>query len=266
MTITPASIRNNNPGAMYPGKSAKKFGSRSFETLKSKDGVHKIATFPTPVHGAAAQFDLLHNSYCGMPLEKAITKWCGAYYVSTYLKVLETNGGIKRTDTLTKEHIKDPAIAIPLARAMALQEAGRDYPMDDDDWEAAHAMAFSSGVAPAFSPDNDVPAPKRETRIAEAVGTVKAVAGAASVVGGGTAVVATQQSAPPAPAKPSTKEQVAKAKDQAKEIRETVEVAKDYATWGKGIAVAAYEQWMIVVPLCLVAAGAIFWPKIRERF
>ena len=36
--MIPASIRNNNPGAMYPGKSAKKFGSSTFETLKSKDG------------------------------------------------------------------------------------------------------------------------------------------------------------------------------------------------------------------------------------
>mgnify|MGYP005614703781 CR=1 FL=1 len=265
MAITPASIRNNNPGAMYPGKSAKKFGSRSFEVLKSKDGVHKIATFPTPVHGAAAQFDLLHNSYCGMPLEKAITKWCGAYYVSTYLKVLETSGGIKRTDVLTKEHMKDPKIAIPLARAMALQEAGRDFPMDDDDWEAAHSMAFSAGVAPAFSPDNDVPTPKQETRVADTVNAVKTVA-AVATAGAGTATVATQKTeAPPAP-KPTTKEQVAKAKEQAKEIRETVEVAKDYATWGKGIAVAAYDQWMVVVPLTMIAGVAIFWRQIRERF
>lgn len=54
--MIPASIRNNNPGAMYPGPSAKKFGSKRFETLKSHDGTHKIACFDDPVHGAAAQF------------------------------------------------------------------------------------------------------------------------------------------------------------------------------------------------------------------
>lgn len=88
----------------------------------------------------------------------------------------------------------------------------------------------------------------------------------ALAVGETTRQVATQKTeAPPSP-KPTTKEQIAKGKEQAKEIRETVEVAKDFTTWGKGIAVAAYEQWMIVVPLALVAAAAIFWPKLKERF
>ncbi len=60
--MIPATIRNNNPGGMYPGKSSKKFGSTSYETLRSKDGVHKIATFPTKLHGAAAMFDLLDRA------------------------------------------------------------------------------------------------------------------------------------------------------------------------------------------------------------
>ncbi len=89
---------------------------------------------------------------------------------------------------------------------------------------------------------------------------------AVATAGAGTATVATQKAEAPQAPKPTTKEQVAKAKEQAKEIRETVEVAKDYATWGKGIAVAAYEQWMLVVPLTLVAAAAILWPKLKERF
>ena len=186
MTITPASIRNNNPGAMYPGRSSKKFGSRSFETLRSQDGVHKIATFPSSIHGAAAQFDLLAQSYCGQSIQSAINKWCGGFYANSYLTVLEDKGGIKRGDELTKAVLYNPETAIPLARAMAWQEAGRDFPLDEAGWRAGHLMAFGGATAPAFSVDNDVPSPKRATRINEAVKT--AVAVAAPVAAGGAAV------------------------------------------------------------------------------
>lgn len=262
--ITPASIRNNNPGAMYPGKSAKKFGSTSFEVLKSKDGVHKIATFPTPIHGAAAQFDLLSRSYCGMPLEKAITKWCGAFYVSTYLKVLEENGGIKRTDILTKERLADPEIGIPLAQAMALQEAGRNYPLDDDGWKQAHAMAFGGeSVAPGFAPDNDVPTPKRETRIAEAVNTAIKYGAPTVATTGGAVAVTTQQASTPAPEKPklTAKETLAKAQ----ETKALVEQAKDLGTYGVQLGKWAFGDGLLVMGLLAIAAVALAFPKIREK-
>lgn len=188
--IVPASIRNKNPGAQYPGKSAKKFGSNSFEKLVSKDGVHKIATFPSDIQGAAAMFDLLENGrdplgklrYRNQPIEKAIATWCGAFYVSTYIKVLEEKGGVKRTNLLTKDLLRDPSKAIPLARAMAWQEAGRDYPMTDEQWAQAHACAFLEPIAPAFSADNDVPSPKAEMRTAKAMATfTKAGAGISAV-------------------------------------------------------------------------------------
>lgn len=181
--IIPASIRNRNPGAQYPGKSAKKFGGKTYETLKSQDGVHKIATFPSDIQGAAAMFDLLASSYCGMPVEKAIAKWCGAFYVSTYIKVLEEKGGVKRSDLLTKALLADPSKAIPLARAMAWQEAGRDYPMTDAEWLQAHECAFRQQVAPAFSHENDVPSPKAELRQAETVATVAKVATVVTATG-----------------------------------------------------------------------------------
>lgn len=180
--MIPASIRNNNPGAIYPGKSAKKFGSRTHEILRSEDGVHKIATFPTSIHGAAAQFDLLHSSYRNMTIEKAIAKWCGGFYVSTYIKVLEGQAGIKRTDILTSEILKKPDAAIPLAKAMAFQEAGKEYPMSDDEWLASHQMAFGGSVAPAFTPENDVPTPKPETRAVEAAKAAVQVAAPVAVV------------------------------------------------------------------------------------
>lgn len=162
MARIPASIRNNNPGAMYPGPSARRFGSSSFETLVSRDGTHKIATFMSPVQGAAAQFDLLSRSYCGMSVKDAITKWCGDYYTSTYLQVLARETGVQAEDELTLDMLRNPSIAVPIAKAMALQEAGQPYPMSDDQWFDAHALAFPPEPATlrGWEPANDMPTPK----------------------------------------------------------------------------------------------------------
>lgn len=188
MAIIPASIRNNNTGAQYPGPVARRFGGATYEVLRSKDGTHKIATFPSAVHGAAAHIALLHDKYTGLTLEAAIRKWCGGYYVSTYLKVLSDETGIGRATILTKELIRDSKVAIPICKAMALQEAGKPFPMSDEEWETAHDMAFSGDVAPVFDVANDVPSPKPETRRAEAVKTTgrwtAVVTGAGAVVTG----------------------------------------------------------------------------------
>lgn len=186
--MIPASIRNRNPGAMYPGRSAKRFGSTAHEVLRSKDGVHKIATFPSDIHGAAAMFHLLGNGgYVGKTIEGAIRKWCGGYYASTYVNVLETKGGVKSSDVLTLAMLHRQDVAIPLCRAMAWQEAGRDYPLDDAGWMTAHTMAFGEAEAPKFAPHNDVPSPKPETRRTEAA---KQVAGIATAAGGVVTVTA----------------------------------------------------------------------------
>ena len=178
--MIPASIRTNNPGAMYPGPSAKKFGSTKMEILKSKDGTHKIACFDDPVQGAAAQFHLLSSpKYTGRSIRDAITKWCGGFYASTYIKVLEQNGGVTADTMLTADLLRDPQVAIPLAKAMALQEAGRTYPMTDEQWQKAHELCFGAPIAVAqtdapktaepaaetFTPDNPLPSPKPETRV-----------------------------------------------------------------------------------------------------
>ena len=190
----PASIRNRNPLAQYPGKSAKKFGSTTFELLNSKDGEHKIARFPTHEQGAAAGFHLLSTVYVGMTVEAAIKKWCGGYYVETYLDVLEKKAGVNRSQRLTKDFLRDPAKAIPLAKAMAWQETGRDYPMTDEDWQEAHAMCFAPPAS--FQPDNDLPTPKPETRIAEKVAAGAKTVGVAAVPAAGAGGVAVVQNPP----------------------------------------------------------------------
>jgi len=56
VTKEPASIRYNNPGAQYPSARAAAFGQTGYGII---GGGHKIARFPSPVNGAAANFDLL---------------------------------------------------------------------------------------------------------------------------------------------------------------------------------------------------------------
>lgn len=172
--MIPASIRNRNPGACYPGPSAKKFGSTTFETLKSKDGVHKIATFPSDVHGAAALFDLLHEGrepitrrlrYRDQTLRSALKTWCGDYYLPTYIKVVTQHCDVGADDVLSTDLLRDPQRAIPLAKAMALQEAGKTYPLDDHEWLEAHEMAFGEARAPGWTPKNDVPTRNPEDRM-----------------------------------------------------------------------------------------------------
>lgn len=169
----PASIRNKNPGAQQPGPVSKKFGSVAFQTLnwKGPDGrprTNTIATFPTDIQGGAALFYLLASpSYADgkRTIRQAISKWCGGYYVSTYLKVLYARSGLDGDTVLTRGLVCNPDVAIPLAKAMAWQEAGMEYPMTDEEWLKAHAMALPDAhmqavpvAAVAKSPD----APARE--------------------------------------------------------------------------------------------------------
>ena len=150
----PASIRNKNAGAMYPGPSSEKFGAVGFEVLRSADGEHKIATFPTHEQGAAAMFDLLASqTYVGKTIEEAVTKWCDGLRAEAYVDALEARG-IDETAKLTRQMVIDADFAIPLAKAMAFWEAGKKYPLSDKGWRKAHDMAFSGLVTP---PVEEVP-------------------------------------------------------------------------------------------------------------
>lgn len=162
----PASIRNKNPGAMYPGDASKRYGSTTFEVLRSKDGEHRCATFPTHEQGAAAQFWLLSQPrYANgqRTLEQIITKWCGGFRPGSYIKLLETKTGVKGSTVITVDMLRNPEIAIPIARAMAVQEAGVDYPMSEAAWQVAHDMVFdempAAEPAPAVA-EKTAPAPQ----------------------------------------------------------------------------------------------------------
>jgi hypothetical protein len=213
--MIPASIRNNNPGALYTGPSACKFGATGKEILVSRDGKHQIAKFPTAIHGAAALFDNLMNAkgaggyyYRGRNLGKAIETWCGAIRAQTYLAVIRQRTGLVPGSMLSEDFLRDPDRVIPLAQAMAYHEAGREFPgLEPNDWLEAHSMAFAGGhVAPEPLPTNDVPTMRPEMRAAQkietAVATTKMVAGGGALVAGGVKAVAEVTAPSPAPALP----------------------------------------------------------------
>jgi hypothetical protein len=139
----PASIRNRNPGAMWPGPSATRFGSKAVEQLTDKQR-NQMATFPTHVAGAAAQFHLLIRLYAGKRLSDAIEMWSGQNSVPAYLAVIKKRVGLKGAQILTAAYLKDPATAVPFAQAMAAHEAGQEYPLTDDAWREAHSMALAA--------------------------------------------------------------------------------------------------------------------------
>lgn len=136
--LGPASIRYNNPGAQYPSAEAARFGQVGYGVI---GGGHKIARFPHPVNGAACNLDLLRRRYVGMTIGAAGTKWTGA------------NGfGVPGYDPdaeLTADMVDDPGQAIPLMRAIARREAGRESPLTPAQWRAAHEM-FRAGSADAW--------------------------------------------------------------------------------------------------------------------
>lgn len=195
--MIPASIRNNNPGAMYPGPSSRRFGGSIGEMLKSKDGKHPIVKFPTAVHGAAALFDNLHNArgvkgyyYRNRRLSDAIETWCGSIRAHSYLALIKQQSGFEPSEVLSTEFLRDPERCVELAKAMARHEAGKAYPLEPQEWIEAHAMAFGGGhVAPEPSPNNDVPTIRPEARVAEALAAVKNVGVGVSVAGGSAALI-----------------------------------------------------------------------------
>lgn len=135
----PASVRYNNPGAQYPGKSASTYGSTGYGVI---GGGHKIAQFPDAESGASAHFDLLNRGYTGRSVKDAIAKWSGGNSPDAYVNHIYNQTGISPDTVITPEFLRDPKTGIPFARAMAQWEAGKPYPMTDAQWATAHSRAF----------------------------------------------------------------------------------------------------------------------------
>lgn len=142
----PASVRYNNPGAMWPGPSSRKFGGSDYGVLR--DG-NLIAKFDDPVNGAAAQFDLLDSKkYVNRPIGSLIGEWSGytggSKNVDSYAASVANSVGLSPDDRLTPQLLRSPA-GIAFAKAQARMETGYDYPLTDDQWKQAQGLAFGGG-------------------------------------------------------------------------------------------------------------------------
>lgn len=141
-TRQPASIRNNNAGAMWPASWQKKFGGEFGQNLNDGKG-NKIAKFPTPVHGAAATMYLLGSNrlmYSKKTLKDAIAKWSNASgsNLTAYVNAF-TKAGFGADEKMA-DIMADEGRAIAFTKVMSRFEAGQDYPLNNDQWAAAYRM------------------------------------------------------------------------------------------------------------------------------
>ncbi len=152
----PVSIRTKNPGAMWPNALATKFGSKTHEDLR--DG-NKAAIFPTFEAGAAAQFALWHDKYAGMTLKDAIYKWSGHNSSAAYEDFLTKHASVSLNTVISKEFLEGPE-GVRFAKAQAQWEAGKPYPMTDEQWKKAQDLAFGDlSQAGLPTPTVDIPLP-----------------------------------------------------------------------------------------------------------
>lgn len=148
MAKEPASIRYKNPGAMWGSPRATKWGATTTIALNDGTGQNNtIANFPTFVQGAAAQFDLWRAVYAGLTLTAAIKKWSGGNSSARYMDFLVKQTGIGAGVVITNDILAGPR-GIKLMKAQAQWEAGKPYPMGDDEWKRAQDMVFRGAVGP----------------------------------------------------------------------------------------------------------------------
>jgi hypothetical protein len=171
----PVSIRTKNPGAMWPCAIATQFGSVSYENLT--DG-NKAAIFPTFEQGAAAQFALWAKNYSGMTLQAAIYRWSGHNSSSEYATALARDvPGLSMSTTITRSFLAGP-LGRQFMKAQAKWEAGRVYPMTDDQWSKAQELAFGAAKVPP-PPDIEPIPPKVKKNSHATTGAAGAATGAA---------------------------------------------------------------------------------------
>ena len=152
----PASIRYNNPGAIWGGNAlTKKWGETHHVALH--DGKHQgnqMAVFPDKIHGAAAQFDLWNTSphYHNRELSTAIRTWSGGNSSAQYVAFLVKYApGLTPNTQITSEMLASP-LGLAMMRAQAHMEAGKPYPMTDAEWLEAQGLVFKKPEAAPPAP------------------------------------------------------------------------------------------------------------------
>jgi hypothetical protein len=133
----PANVRYNNPAAAWPRPADAKYGLIGYGVLNDGEG-NKIGRFPSPVHGAAANFDLFASKYTGMSLRSAMTKWRG--------RPSPVPKGYDPAAVVDEGFLNDPDRAVDFFKKMALHESPDFKSMTDDDWRSAWQMWRNGGA------------------------------------------------------------------------------------------------------------------------
>jgi uncharacterized protein (TIGR02594 family) len=128
-----ATDRYNNPGAQWPTERAVRYGMSGYGVI---GGGNKIAAFPTPVHGAAANMDLLAHRYAGKTIGQAAREWSGGGRGAV--------PGYSSDQRITPELARDPNFMIPFMRSHVAGEGTR-RPLTDQQWADAFRLYRSGG-------------------------------------------------------------------------------------------------------------------------
>lgn len=165
----PAAIQFMNPGAMWPGAVATKWGSTRWQYLSDGTGQggeghgNKIAIFDNWVDGICAQMDLWRTSdkYRNKRLIDAITIWSGGNHVASYMDYLTSRVPGLTKDTIMNDTFWRGPSAVPFLKAQAQHEAGKAIPATNDDYNKAQIRVMGGVVPP---PKIELPSPGQQVR------------------------------------------------------------------------------------------------------
>jgi hypothetical protein len=158
----PASIRYNNPGAMWGGNAiSKKWGEMGNIALNDGMGQNNhIAVFPTYVQGICAQIDLWRSPrYHNKRFADAIKIWSGGNWVQSYIDFVKARVPGMTEDTIMSDAMLNSSMGIAFLKAQAWHEAGKPYPAPDADWIKAQSMVFSGRPPIVILPTKPHPLP-----------------------------------------------------------------------------------------------------------
>lgn len=157
MAREPAAIRYKNPGAMWPGPTATKWGSKRWIYLNDGTGQggngkgNKIAIFDNWIDGICAQLDLWRTSknYKNKTLYNALKVWSGGNHVNAYVTyVCKRIPGMTAMTVMNDAFWRSPKGALFL-KVQAMHEAGKAMPVADDLWTRAQARVFAGKIPEA---------------------------------------------------------------------------------------------------------------------
>lgn len=149
--MEPAAIRHKNPGAMWPGAIATKWGSKRWVYLNDGTGQggngkgNKIATFDNWEDGICAQLDLWRTSknYKNKRFADAIRIWSGGNHVAAYIRYVKARIPGMDENTIMNDAFWRGPMGLKFLQVQAGHEAGKRIPASDMDWINAQKRVFS---------------------------------------------------------------------------------------------------------------------------